>query len=68
MFVESVRDMVAGLLAEGLSQPEIARKLGVAPSTVEYHVRRLIEQAKAPPKAPPTDCRKRRGMPAGDPR
>ena len=37
----SRRDRIKQLLAEGLTQKEIARRLGVTPPTVAYHVRRL---------------------------
>jgi DNA-binding CsgD family transcriptional regulator len=37
----TVRDQVAELLASGLAPAEIARRLGVAPPTVDYHVERL---------------------------
>jgi DNA-binding NarL/FixJ family response regulator len=35
------RELVAGLLARGLSSMEVARVLGVSKSTVCYHKRRL---------------------------
>jgi DNA-binding CsgD family transcriptional regulator len=35
------RERVAAMLADGLSQNEIARRLGVRKSTVSYHARRL---------------------------
>lgn len=37
------RDLVAQLLARGLTRAEIARRLGLAKSTVTYHARRLGE-------------------------
>ena len=44
MFVsETTRDQVLALLAEGLSQAEIARRLGLVKSTVAYHARRVKE-------------------------
>ena len=45
VFVKSVRTRVAELMAEGVSQAEIARTLGVAGPTVEYHATRLREQS-----------------------
>lgn len=58
MFVAaSVRREVERLLAHGLSQAEIARRLGVAGPTVEYHVARLRQATDTraagwPPPAP----------------
>ena len=40
MFV-SRRSEVAALLAQGLTQKEVSRRLGVTPPTIAYHVRRL---------------------------
>lgn len=49
MFVEStIRAQIAGLQAQGLSVPEIARRLGLAPPTVAYHVRRLRDAGPVP--------------------
>jgi DNA-binding CsgD family transcriptional regulator len=41
MFVETVRDRVKELLNTGLRSSEIARRLGVAGPTVDYHVARI---------------------------
>jgi DNA-binding CsgD family transcriptional regulator len=41
MFVSNTRDKVAALLAESLGQSEIARRLGLTPQTVSYHVERI---------------------------
>jgi DNA-binding CsgD family transcriptional regulator len=38
------RDLVAQLLARGLSRAEVARRLGLAKSTVTYHARSLGEE------------------------
>jgi DNA-binding CsgD family transcriptional regulator len=38
------RELVAHLLAQGLDRAEIARRLGLAKSTVSYHARKLGEQ------------------------
>lgn len=51
MFVQSIREEVAALLAQGQTQTEIARRLGVAGPTVEYHVARL-RGAEEPPTPP----------------
>jgi DNA-binding CsgD family transcriptional regulator len=40
---EMTRELVARLLAHGLNRAEVARRLGLAKSTVSYHARRLGE-------------------------
>lgn len=35
------RELVADLMAQGISQGEVARRLGLTKSTVSYHARRL---------------------------
>lgn len=49
MFVSRTRDLIAELLAEGVSVMGIARRLGLAEPTVSYHVNRLRSQDAAPP-------------------
>jgi DNA-binding CsgD family transcriptional regulator len=54
----SVREEIRRLVAENASPAEIARRLGVAPATVDYHIARLDRQASglngvAPDPAPP---------------
>jgi DNA-binding CsgD family transcriptional regulator len=44
VFVSQIRNAVSRLLAEGLALNEIAHRLGVANSTVGYHVHALREQ------------------------
>jgi DNA-binding CsgD family transcriptional regulator/5-methylcytosine-specific restriction endonuclease McrA len=44
VFVSSTRETIAALHAAGLSQPDIARRLDVAPTTVSYHLERLSSQ------------------------
>jgi DNA-binding CsgD family transcriptional regulator len=46
VFVSQIRDAVSRLLAEGLALNEIAHRLGVANSTVGYHVHALREQTE----------------------
>jgi DNA-binding CsgD family transcriptional regulator len=41
------RDLVGQLLAKGLSRAEVARRLGLAKSTVTYHARQLGEEIDA---------------------
>ena len=41
MFVNSTRRAIADLLAEGLTQAAIARRLGLSPATVSYHAAEL---------------------------
>lgn len=43
----TTRELVARCLAQGLSRAEVARRLGLAKSTVSYHARRLGEQIDA---------------------
>ena len=38
---------VVGLLAEGLSNKEIASRLGIAPDTAKFHVGRVIDKLDA---------------------
>lgn len=38
---------VVGLLAEGLSNKEIALRLGIAPDTAKFHVARVIDKLDA---------------------
>jgi len=38
------RELVAQLLAQGLDRAEVARRLGLAKSTISYHARKLGEQ------------------------
>lgn len=49
MFVKSVREQVEELMATGMTQAEIARTIGVAGPTVEYHVARLSESSSVSP-------------------
>jgi len=46
MFVSEVRDQIEALVAQGLNPSQIARRLGVARSTVEYHMERLHRQKR----------------------
>jgi DNA-binding CsgD family transcriptional regulator/5-methylcytosine-specific restriction endonuclease McrA len=39
--VSSIREAIAALHESGVSQPEIARQLDLAPTTVSYHIERL---------------------------
>jgi DNA-binding CsgD family transcriptional regulator len=41
----TIREQVAQLLEAGVPSPEIARRIGVAPTTVDYHVERLRRPA-----------------------
>jgi DNA-binding CsgD family transcriptional regulator len=49
----SVRQEIARLVAERVPSAEIARRLGVAPSTVDYHLARLNRPPPAAPEAAP---------------
>jgi hypothetical protein len=51
---ESIRSNVAALNALGFSAPEIARRLGVAPTTVSYHLRKLASDPSDDPTADPS--------------
>jgi DNA-binding CsgD family transcriptional regulator len=42
VFVATLRETIGELYEMGLSKPEIARQLDLAPATVSYHVGRLI--------------------------
>jgi DNA-binding CsgD family transcriptional regulator len=57
-----VREEVEWLLQQGVSQAEIARRLGVAGPTVEYHVGRIRQErealASAPAQPPAPDARR----------
>src|SRR5436190_13053938 len=48
MFVSDTRIRVAALLADGLSVAEVARRLGLAYTTVSYHRGRLQSPAQPP--------------------
>jgi DNA-binding NarL/FixJ family response regulator len=49
-----IRDAIIELQRAGLSEPAIARQLGVAPTTVSYHLERLSGvSSRQEPKAPP---------------
>lgn len=52
MFVSGIREAVEKLLEEGCRPSEIARELGVAGSTVDYHVERIRKQRSRRPPAP----------------
>lgn len=52
MFVLDTREAIAELHASGLTQPEIARQLDLAPTTVSYHVSRLLKADTAAPRPP----------------
>lgn len=56
----STREAIASLLASGLSQSQVARQLDLAPTTVSYHVERilraqvaLLDASDQPPGAQP---------------
>ena len=58
MFVSN-RSRIARLAADGLTAPEIARRLGLASPTVDYHLNRLAEIATpSDSSAPATDARR----------
>jgi DNA-binding CsgD family transcriptional regulator len=60
MFVTGRRDSISHLRQSGLSQRAIARELGIAPTTVAYHLRRLGEDhadRSASPPSPPAAAR-----------
>jgi DNA-binding CsgD family transcriptional regulator len=42
MFVPTTRESIAKLLLAGHRQPEIARRLNLAPTTVSYHVQKIL--------------------------
>jgi DNA-binding CsgD family transcriptional regulator len=49
VFVSSIRDAITELYDLGRSKPEIARELGLAPPTVNYHIDRLLAARGAGP-------------------
>lgn len=57
MFVPSTREAIAELQTAGLKQPEIARQLDLAPTTVSYHIERLLRGDEKDPvtEPPPPD-------------
>lgn len=60
MFVSINRYSIAELRSRGLSQRAIARELGIAPTTVAYHLGRLTNDRAdlpAPPTPPPSASR-----------
>jgi DNA-binding CsgD family transcriptional regulator/5-methylcytosine-specific restriction endonuclease McrA len=54
MFVSSAREEIVALRAHGLAPAEIARRLGVAPTTVDYHLARqpVVQEAARLPLSP----------------
>lgn len=48
MFVPSTREIIGTLHATGVSQPDIARQLDLAPTTVSYHLERMATAAPEP--------------------
>ena len=63
----SNRSRIAQLAAEGLTAPEIARGLGLASPTVDYHLRRLADtSAEAPSPAVPADTTRSQVSTRGD--
>ncbi len=59
LFVADIREKVAELTAEGLSLNEVAHRLGVARSTVGYHVdvlRRSRDPARKTSRFDATGC------------
>lgn len=53
---------VLGLLAEGLDTMGVSRRLGIAPHTVEWHVRHLIEKLEVHSKLQAVIAAARRGL------
>ncbi|HEY2653382.1 MAG TPA: helix-turn-helix domain-containing protein [Solirubrobacteraceae bacterium] len=47
MFVQTTREAIAAGHARGFSQPEIARELDLAPTTVSYHLGRIPQSIPA---------------------
>lgn len=55
MFVTTNREAIVALHEQGLSQPEIARQLDLAPTTISYHLGRQTPPASSPEDEQP-DC------------
>src|SRR5947199_9754867 len=51
MFVSTTRTAIAALHHAGLTMPEIARELRLAPTTVSYHVERIRSSSNVGPAA-----------------
>jgi DNA-binding CsgD family transcriptional regulator len=56
----TIREAIAALHLAGLSQPEIARQLALAPTTISYHLERLTKQPVEPTRAEPAQAPKLR--------
>ena len=57
MFVPGTRQVIAALHESGASQRDIAKQLGLAPTTVSYHLRRAAAPRGAPAAPSPTPPR-----------
>jgi DNA-binding CsgD family transcriptional regulator/5-methylcytosine-specific restriction endonuclease McrA len=53
VFVPTIQEAIAALHAQGVPQPQIARELDLAPTTVSYHIERIISRVPEDSEAPP---------------
>jgi DNA-binding CsgD family transcriptional regulator len=54
--MSQTRAAIAELYSAGVSRPEIARQLGLAPTTVSYHVERILEGEQVPGQEEPPEA------------